>query len=390
MPSKTPTVALDIGSTRTRAMAVYFGDEIEVVAKASEPTFGVRKGIIVDPETVSKVVSSVMNKIEEQSGEFVDRVLVSMGGSHLFSDTSEGTVIVSRADQVISKEDVERAIESAKTMPLPKNREILEVFPKEFIVDKEKGIREPVGMKGIRLEVKIVALAYFVPYLGSFVEAIELAGFDPVVLPGPIVSSRAVLTPRERELGTLFLDMGGGTTGYCLFKEKILLKAGVIPVGSNNVTKDIAVGLKTDMDTAEKIKVQYSSCYMSGKKKIKIKEERSGDDLSFSHAQLGRIIDARVKEILSMVQDKIKNPELPGGVVLTGGGSNLKGIDRMTKERLGLAVRVGVPQGFFPSQEDPAMSTLCGLIISGREMTNGIKTKAWMKKFKRALQELVP
>lgn len=398
MASKNFVVALDIGSSRTRAMAAYLkpdDSEIEVVAKASEPTFGVRKGVVMDPDTVSKVVTSVLEELEKHSGEFVNELLVSMGGGHMFSTVSEGTVVVSRADQVISEEDVERAMEAAKTLPLPKNRDILEVFPQEFVVDKEEGIREPVGMKGVRLQVKIVALAYFIPYFENLKEAVEQAGFKPVILPGPLMGGKAVLTSREKELGVLFLDIGAGMTGYCLFKEKVLLKAGVVPVGSDNITKDIAVGLQTDVDTAEKIKIQYGACYLGGRKRIKIKEERSGEELEFSHAQLGRIIDARTKEIFDMVKEKLveaDSPELPGGAVLTGGGSFLAGIDKMAKKQLGLAVRLGTPQGFFPSQEDPSLSTLCGLIVHGRERLNGrgLDTKLWIMKLKKALKSLVP
>lgn len=387
MPSKNFLVGLDIGSHKTRAMAIY-SDEKEVISKTSEPTFGVRKGVVVDPDTVSKIVTSVLEGIEEQTGEVVNEVQVSLGGSHVFSVVSEGTVAVSRADQVISEEDVRRAVDAAQTFSLKKNREILEVFPKEFTVDKESGVREPVGMKGVRLEAEIVVLAYFSPYLDNLVRAVEKAGFKPNIVAGPLASAKSVLTPREKELGVLLLDIGSGTTSYTLFKERILLKTGVVPVGSGHITKDIAVGLKTDVDTAEKIKVQYGSCNLGGRKKIEVKENRTGDEISFSQAKLGRIIDARVGEILDVIDEEVGDTgDLPGGLVLTGGGSKLKGMRNVAKEQLGLAVRMGKPKGFFPSQEDASLSTLCGLVMEKGGM---VDKGRWMKKFKRALKELVP
>ena len=397
MASKDFLVGLDIGSSNTKAIAAYIKPDeptLEVVAKVSEPSFGVRKGVVVDPETVSKIVSSVLEKVEKDSGEMVNNVLVSLGGGHIFSTTSEGTIAVSRADQVISEEDVKRVEESARTFSLPKNRRILEVFPQEYTVDNEEGVREPAGMKGVRLQGKILVLGYFVPYYENLINALNLSGFSSTkIVAKPLASAESVLTFREKELGTLVLDMGAGTTGYAVYKEGALIKTGVIPVGSFNITKDIGVGLKTDVETAEMIKIRFGACYLGGKKEESVREERSGDEIVFTATQLGRIIDARVKEIFDMVQQEVsdlRSLKLAGGVVLTGGGSNLKGLKRMSRERLGLATRLGLPHGFFPEQEDPSWSVACGLILNGVNDSGGKVIGRTTEKFRRMLKSLVP
>jgi len=399
MPKQIFFTGLDIGTSEIKAAVARLSpsnNEIEIVASASEPCFGVRKGVVVDKEKVSTLIASVLSKLEDEIGANISEVFVNLNGSHIFSMTSQGAVAVSRADGVISKEDVTRVIEAAKTFPLFQNRKILRVFPQEFKVDGQEGIEEPVEMKGVRLETQILVIGYFAPYFDNLTEAVLGADYQiGHVMTNSLASAKAILLPQEKELGVLAIDIGAGTTNFAVFKEKILLKVGVVPVGSLNITKDIAMGLKTDIETAEAIKLNFGQCFLSGKKKIKVEENRSGEEISFSQASLGKIIDARAKEIFKLVKKELKDfplTELVGGVVLTGGGSKLPQIDKVAKKELGLVTRLGVCSAILLEDKDPSLSTLCGLILEARDcfqdnvsFVNGI-----INYVKEMLKELIP
>lgn len=399
MASKNLILGLDIGSSSFKAIAVYFrpdSSKLEVIVKDQLPSSGVRKGVVVNKEEVADSIITLLDRVEKQSGEMASEVYLSLGGAHIFSTSSQGTVAVSRADQIISEEDKKRVIDAAKTFSLPKNRDILETFPQKFKVDGEDRIREPVGMKGVRLEVEILVVGYFIPYYENLIEAVSNAGCRiGYVMSAPLASSEAVASPREKELGVLVVDIGAGSTSYSIFKEKTLLRAGVLPVGSFNITKDIAWGLKTDVDTAEEIKLEYGSCFLDRKKKLAVKEEFSGEEIEFSQAKLGRIIDARTKEIFSLVEKELKeisSPRLPGGLVVTGGGAKLPKIKEMAKEQLGMVTRIGTPRGFSPEQKDPAWSTVCGLAIKGKEFfqPSGLIDGEWAGRLKKMLRDFIP
>lgn len=391
-------VGLDIGTSSTKSLAALFkpGEEkLEVLSQVSQPSLGMRRGVVVNGEKVSEVVSSVLRKTEDECGVKIDNVLVNLNGSHLFTTSSHGSVAVSRADQRISEEDIERVIREAQTFSLPLNRDILEVFPKEFVVDGEAGIRQPLGMRGVRLEVEILVLGYFAPYFNDLTGAVLNSGVEAHIVADPLAGAEAVLTPREKELGVLFVDIGAGTTGFCVYKEGVLLTAGVIPIGSFHVTKDIASGLQVDVDTAERIKLEHGSCFLKGSKKIKIKELVSGETVEFSQARLGKIIDARALEIFQQIEKELKKisfPKLPGGLVLTGGGANLPKIKDFGKKALKLASRIGHARNFFPEQKDLEMACVCGLVLKGKGMLEEEASSGdelW-RKFKGVLRNFLP
>jgi len=388
---------LDIGSSSIKSLVVCrrdAGPELEVLSQISEPSLGVRRGVVIDPEKVSKKISLVLERAENESGQKIKEVFLNINGGHIFSTTSHGTVAVSRADQKISKEDIERVLQAAQTFPLLPNREILEVFPKEFIVDGERGIKEIQGLEGVRLETEILVLGCFSPYLKNLEKVFLESDFQiSDIILSPLASAQAVLTSREKELGVLLLDIGAGTTGFCVFLEGSLIGAGVIPIGSGHITNDIAIGLKTDVDTAERIKLQFGSCFL-GQKKLKIKEEVSGEVLVFSQKSLGKIIDARVLEIFEQVGKELKKmafPKLPAGVVLTGGGAKLPKIKDFAKKVLKLPCRIGKPSGFFPPQEDPQLACVCGLVLQGKEsLTEERFFRRFFQKLKEILKSFIP
>lgn len=392
-------MGLDIGTSRVKALAARFradSKDLEILGKASAPSFGVRKGVVMEPERVAEIASSVLREVRKETGREPEDVFVSLGGNHVFSTVSEGAVAISRADGVVSEEDVSRVVDAAKTFSLGQNREILRVFPQEFKVDEEESVREAVGMKGVRLEAKILVIACFTPYLENLSQAVLDSGTDiGYIMSKPLATAESVLAPRERELGVLVVDIGAGTTSFAAFKEKAVLKVGIVPVGSFNITKDLGMGLKTDVDTAERIKLEHGSCFLSGKEKAEVESEALEEKVSFSHSELGKIIDPRVEEIFSLVKKELgdlASAEFAGGVILTGGGARLPGVAEMAKETLGFATRVSGPAGFLPEQEDPSLSTVCGLVKKAGEFAQkeeSLFQKAG-KKMKRSLRDLIP
>jgi len=368
---------LDVGTSTVKVLVAQrkAGEtELEVLEENQQKASGIRKGVVVNVEEVAGIISSCIKKSEESLGRRINDVYASLGGSHIFFIPSHGLVSVSRADQKISPEDIERVIQAAKIFSLPQNKEILEVFPKEFIIDGEKGIKEPLGMRGVRVEAEVFVLGGFSPYLKNLTRAIlnsDLQINDLTLT--SLASSRAVLTPREKELGVVLLDIGAGTTSLAVFEEGDLIHTAVFPIGSANITNDIAIGLRTDIDTAETIKLEFGSCLLQkSTKKEKIKGELLSEPLVFSQKTLVNIIEARVSEIFDQVNKEMKKISrqglLPAGVVLTGGGAKLSKITDLAKKELKLPCRIGLPRGFSPPQENPSFSVVCGLVLMGNDI----------------------
>ena len=367
---------LDIGTATIKTLICQKKPKktnLEVLAQIKEISSGVRKGVIINTEEVSKIIKSSIERAEKISKEKIRAVLVNVGGAHVFFTNSHGLISVSRADQKISQEDVDRVIQAAQTFSLPSNKEILSVIPREFIIDGEKGIKEPLGLKGVRLEVETSILGGFSPYLKNLTKTIldSSLQIDDLIL-NPISSAQAVLTPREKEIGVLILDIGAGTTGLAIFEEGELIYTTIFPIGSAHITNDIAVGLKCDIDTAEEIKLESGTLFFKGPDKKKKIETVEGETLIFSQKMLSRIIEARVREIFEIVNKELKKiarqGKLPAGVVLTGGGAKLPRIKELAKKELRLHCRIGFPRGFSPSLEDPELATVCGLVLLGVDL----------------------
>lgn len=390
MPKPHIITGLDIGSSSIKILSISKkpGEpDFELLGQGEEISSGIRKGVVIDVPKVAESISALVGRIEKQSNKKIQTAYASFGGGHISCTSSRGLVSVSRADQKISEEDIDRVIQAAKTFSLPSNKEIIEVLPKEFIVDGEDKIREAVGMEGVRLEAEVLALCCFSPYLKNSSQAILNSGLQVSDLtPAPLASARAVLTPRERELGVCLLDIGAGTTGMAVFEEDSLLHTTVFPIGSGHITNDIAICLKTDIDTAERIKLEYGSCRtLSSKKKKSKKDEKTikiepspleeddrigGEEpLVFSRKMLADIVEARVSEIFTIASKELKKISrqglLPAGVVLTGGGARLPGVRELARKELKLPCRVGSPRRFGSLSADPSLSTLCGLILGG-------------------------
>lgn len=376
MPKPRIITGLDIGTSAIKALVVLKeqgSSDFQIISQIQEPSFGVRRGVVIDPDEVSQRISSVFNKIQDKASQNINSTSVNISGSHIFIMSAHGEVAVSRADQKISQEDVERVLQAAQTFPLPANKKILDVFPKEFIVDNERGLKEVLGMQGVKLETEIFALCAFSPYYKNLTNAILNAGLqiDDLIV-SPLASARAVLSLRQKELGVAVLDIGAGTSDLAVFEERDLIHVAVLPIGSGHITNDIATGLQIDVDIAERIKKEFGSCiYSKARQKIEIPQEE--EPLVVPPKLLTKIIEARVSDIFEQTNKELKKISrqglLPAGIVLTGGGSKLPGIVEFAKGKLKLPVRLGgLPENFTGLQPDPKLATVCGLILHGADL----------------------
>ncbi|MDZ4231848.1 MAG: cell division protein FtsA, partial [Candidatus Pacearchaeota archaeon] len=367
---------LDIGSSSVKMMVARKTEDarLEVLGFAQESSSGMRKGAVVKQDEVARRIAAVKARAENVSSQKIDEVAVNLGGSHVFVTSSRGVVAVSRADGEISQEDVDRVLDAAQAFSLPSNKEILEVFPKEFLVDGEGSVKEPVGMRGIRLETEVLALCAFSPYLKNLTDAVLSSGLGVAdVVPVPLATAEAVLTNQQKELGVAVLNIGAGTTSLAVFQEGDLLHLAVFPVGSDHITNDIAIGLRTEPEVAERIKVEFGTLgVLKGKRTEKIELE-DGTTLSFSLKMLSHIIEARMKEILGLVAKDLKTiskqADLPAGIILAGGGAKLPKIAEFVKKEMRLPAKIGQAQGILGPQEDPELLEVMGLVLKAARNT---------------------
>jgi len=400
--------ALDIGSGFLKMVVVSKkrGEkDFEILGFNKEPSAGVRKGVVVDVQKAAEKISLLTKKIEQECGRKIINIYANISGGHIFYTLSRGLVSVSRADQQISEEDVDRVLKAAKAISISPNKEIIEILPKEFIVDGETGVKEPVGMAGVRLEAETLLICGFSPYIKNTTQAILRAGLqinDLIV--NPLASAKAVLTSREKELGVCVLDIGTATTSMAVFEEGNLIQTAIFPIGSSHITNDIAICLKTDIDTAEKIKLEFGTSdlnhFKSKKEEKKIslsyqnKKSEKEENISFSKKDLTKIIGARISEIFDLVNKELKKISkqkmLPAGIVLTGGGAKMPKIKELAKNNLKLPCRLGGPKVPSNFQEDLSLSVLYGLILEGIEIEEGEEIVSdFNKKEKNGLRKLL-
>jgi len=369
---------LDAGSSCIKVLVVLKNpkeETFEIVSQISAPSAGIRKGVIINTDEAAKSILRAVQEAQEASRQKIKNVYCSLGGSHIFVISGQGRVAVSRADETVSQEDVERALSAARAPALPPNKQIIETVSKYFVLDGEGGIKDVEGMKGIRLEAHALLLGGFTPYIKNLTQAVLCAnlGFEDLFL-NPMASSKAVLTPRQKELGVALVDIGAGTTSVAVFEEGNLLHLSVIPVGSSHITNDIAIGLKTDIEIAERIKLEFGSALLQsgGKREIIDLSENVGEDLTFTKRELSEIIESRLSEIFDLVNKELKSVFkerlLPAGIVLTGGGSKLPKIKDFARNELKLPVHLGTPSGFTESFEDPSFAVCAGVVLLSQEL----------------------
>ncbi len=376
-------VGIDIGTTKV-AVTVGRVDEglINIIGFSRVPNAGMRKGIITDTEDTISALTSALEEAERISGMPIQSANISIGGSHIMSTLSKGVVAVSRADGEISASDVNRVMEAAQTVALPPNREIIHVVPKYFIIDGQEGISDPIGMSGIRLEVEAVVVSGASSAIKNLVKSLQQVNIaiEGMVF-APIAAAHVLTNKKQKDLGLAVVDIGGGTTSLAVFENGDLLHCAVLPVGSINITNDLAIGLRTSLEVAEKIKLNYGSAIpenVAENETIDLADFDPQDTQKVERKYVAEIIHARLMEIFAMIREELrkigKDGMLPAGIIFTGGGSNLEDLVTLAKEELRLPAQIGMPlfeMAGLVDKIDPAIySTSTGLILHSLENQN--------------------
>jgi len=378
-------VGVDVGTASVRVVQAKVDQEqgsFNVIGASEVASTGLRRGVIVDIEEAVSSISSALEKVERMTGVPVAKANVSVSGSHITSLASHGVIAVSRADGEISESDIIRCVDASQAISIPQNKEVIHVFPKTFSLDGQTGIKDPLGMTGIRLEVDTIIIQAGMPFVRNLTRAVLQAGLEveDLVL-APAAAAEAVLTKRQKDLGVCLLDLGAGTTSLAVYEEGDLLHTAILPIGQSHITNDIAIGLRCLIETAEKVKLQYghsSPKAVDRTEEIDLSKFDSTEDQSTTRQYVVEIIEARLEEIFNMVNNELKkisrDGKLPSGIVLTGGGSKLPGVVEFSKKHLRLPSTVGVPQNasaIIDRVNDPSFATAVGLVMWGGKYSAG-------------------
>lgn len=370
-------VGIDIGTTTVRCVVGHLDATTgapTIVGVGEVPNNGMRKGTIVNLNGPAQAIDDALGEAERMSGYQVDAATISVNGAHILSTTADGMIAVGAVDHVVSDDDIARLTEVATVGKVPANREILDVIPHSYRLDGQDNIKDPVGMSGTRLEINANVVSALVPNISALHSTLDLAKVHPnVITPSVVAAAKAVLGEQQLENGVAVIDFGGATTSIAIFEEGDLQFVGVIPVGGNNITNDLAIGLKTDPEVAEQVKLVHGSAIaQNGSDMVSI--EHDSQTLEFARSDVHEIIEARLEELFESVASELKkagrHSKLPSGVVLTGGGAKLKGIVDYAKESLNLAVRLGSAKGYggvAENLEEPQYAAAAGLMLIDAE-----------------------
>lgn len=401
---------LDIGSANVRcviAQIVCDEDKPRIIGVGMAPSIGMRKGVIVDLEEISSSIKLSMEMATRMAGYQPDSVFVSVGGAHLVSSDTQGLIAIGRADGEVEQEDIERVIQAAQAVNLNNNYELLHIIPRKFILDDQEGIEDPLGMSGIRLEMKGTLISGFSPHLKNIAKALQNLGVEVSgYIVGSLASAKASLNKRQEELGVALLDIGGGTTSLVVYEERELIHLAVLPIGGGHITNDIAIGLRTSVETAEKIKVEFGSTLpneIDKKEQINLAEFDSKEEGTVSRKHIAEIVEARAEEIFFLVEKELKKINrsalLPAGVVLVGGTAKLHGMVDLAKRVLKLPAQTGFPvelSGLVDKTDDPGFSVIIGMLLwvideqNIPEKKNSANDSGWKNFFnKKILNELM-
>lgn len=376
-------VGVDIGTSKIVSLIARVDEEnVNVLGVHEVPSAGMRKGQIVDIEQVVLAINSSLEGAERMAGFSASHIIASIGGSHIESQNSRGIVAVSHPDEEINEGDLARVLEAAKAVSLPSSREIIHVLPRSYIVDGQEGIKAPLGMTGVRLEVDTHIISAYNISVRNLEKAFSEVGVDvdAVVFSG-LASSLAVLSDTEKELGVVLVDIGAGTTDIAVYVDGSLAYSSVLPVGARHITNDLAIGLRISLESAEKIKLLLSSGKVSRKEEVKDEIDLTSLNLSEDLTKVSEktlidgIIKPRLNEIFTFVGLEIKKSgfggQTPSGLVVTGGGALVVGVAETAKRMLAMPVRIGKPaniKGIIDEIQGPSFSTAVGLAVYGRDI----------------------
>ncbi len=380
-------VGIDVGTTKVcTIVGEVRPDDIFVVGLGIEPCRGMRKGIVTDMAQLSAAISASVHKAEKSSGYDISRAFVSVAGSHTASNISRGAIGLT-ANRGVRTDDLDKAIEAARAIAIPHNREVLHVIPRAYSIDGSEHVRSPIGMHGFRLEVEVHIITVSSSSIANLEQAVQSAGVYPDrFILNPLASGDIVLTEQEREMGAVLIDIGGGTTDLAVFIEGTVWHSAVIAVGGDLITNDITHWMHVPFDVAEAVKLQYGYAQegaVSQNETFLVQPFGEGMPQEVKRSELAWVIEARVTELFEQVQSEIKRSGydglLPAGVVLTGGVAQLAGIRDLAAEVLGVPVRIAKPEkitGMADTLRNPAYSTSVGLLRLGLQMESAVQTQA--------------
>ncbi len=383
-PDRNLIVGLDVGTSKVVAIVgeVLADGQIEVIGLGSHPSRGLKRGVVVN---IDATVSSIQRAVEEaelMAGCQIHSAYTGIAGNHIRSLNSHGIVAI--RDQEVSQADVERVIDAARAVAIPADQRILHVLPQEFIIDSQDGIREPIGMSGVRLEAKVHMVTGAVSAAQNIVKCVRRCGLEVAdIILEQLASSHAVLTDDEKELGVCLIDIGGGTTDIAIFSEGAIRHTAVIPIAGDQVTNDIAVALRTPTQHAEDIKLKYA-CALT--ELVEIDElidvasvgERPGRQLS--KRMLAQVVEPRYEELFSLIQAELRrsgfDDRLAAGIVITGGAAKLIGVIELAETVFRMPIRLGIPQhisGLSEVINNPVFATGVGLLLYGQQQQFDIR-----------------
>ncbi len=375
-------VGLDIGTSKVLAIVGEIGADgrVEIIGVGHHPSRGLKKGVVVNIESTVQSIQRAVEEAELMAGCQINSVYAGIAGSHINSFNSHGIVAIK--DKEVHQGDIDRVIEAARALAIPADQKVLHILPQEFIIDKQEGIREPIGMCGVRLEAKVHIVTGAVSAAQNIVKCIRRCGLevDDIILE-QLASSIAVLTEDEKELGVCLVDIGGGTTDICVFTDGAIRHTAVIPIAGDQVTNDIAVALRTPMQHAEEIKKQYGCALTQLAQSDETIEVPSVGDRAprtLARQTLAEVIEPRIDELYTLIAAELRRSgfeDLVGsGIVITGGSSKLQGMVELAEEVFHMPVRLGVPQnisGLTGVVENPMHATGVGLVQFGAQHRAG-------------------
>jgi len=376
-------VGIDVGTTK---ICVLVGEldrdgKLNIVGVGTCPSQGLRRGVVVNIEETVTSIAAALDRAERLSGKKITSAYVGIAGRHIESENSKGFVAISPSHRDIVQNDISRAIEVARAIPIPANREVIHVIPRGYVIDGQEGIKNPIGMSGFRLEVETHIITGAVSSIHNLIKCLHKAQveIEDLVLE-PLASSEAVLADGETDLGVVLVDIGGGTTDIAVFTDGAIWQSVVLPIGGNFITNDIAIGLRLSSGVAEELKITYGHCdpsTIADDDMIDLAQFMPNCNDLVPRKLLAEIIQARVEELFFMVHEEIKKSGydglLPAGIVLTGGTAELPGILELAGQALDLPARIGSPlglHGLADSISRPAYSTAVGLLLWGLRHTS--------------------
>jgi len=379
-------VGLDIGTTKICAIVGEMKEDgrVDIIGIGSYPSRGLRKGVVVNIESTVESIKKAVEEAELMAGVEINAVYTGIAGGHIRSFNSRGVIAIK--DREISKADVERVIEAAKAVAIPMDREVLHVLPQEFTIDDQDGIKEPLGMSGVRLEAEVHIVTGAVTSAQNIIKSCNRAGLDVLdIVLEPLASSYSVLSADEKELGVAVVDVGGGTTDIAIFLEGGIWHTAVLPIGGNHLTNDIAVGLRTPAAEAEKIKKKYGCALtqlVRDDETIEVASVGGRPPRVLSRQVLSEIIEPRVEEVFGLVLKEFRKTgfeeRIASGIVITGGTAIMDGIPEAAERIMELPARRGLPMnigGLVDIVNSPMYATGVGLVLFGAHQAGTGKVK---------------